>query len=189
MIETITTALGVGTFWFWAILTFASVLIIACTENDHYPIPTIVSFILVTIYWKDIIAVQWQTIATIIGVFVLGGILWSAFKWFRYVQKSVNHYTKKYGNSLTPCQMAALELEISLYENKSRITGWMAFWPWSLFWTITGDFFNMVYDAMVGVYQGIANRSMKKFTLKSEEAVMAGRNSTIPNELFRRSNS
>ena len=169
MIETITAALAVGTFWFWSILALASVLIIACTENEHYPTPTIIAILLGVVYWKDIVAAPWQTIAIVVGVFALGGVIWSAFKWFRYVQKVVNRYTEENGKVLTESQMGRLEMEISPYRNKARITGWIAFWPWSLFWTITGDFFNMLYDSMVGVYQSISNRGMKKFTVKPPE--------------------
>lgn len=48
----------------------------------------------------------------------------------------------------------------------SNITGWIAFWPWDMFWTLTGDFFNMIYDALASVYQNISNRALGKFTVK-----------------------
>ncbi len=169
MIETIMTALTVGTFWFWTILTLASMVIIACIENEHYKTPSIVAIILGVLYWKDIAIAPWQTIAIIAGVFAIGGVIWSAFKWYRHVQKTVDKYKENCGVVLSEHRMMTLKSEVSVSQNKARITGWIAFWPWSLFWTLTGDFFNMLYDSMVGVYQGITNRGISKFTVKKED--------------------
>ncbi len=169
MIETIVAALAIGTFWFWLIFTLASIIIIACIENENYKTPSVIAIILGVVYWKTIIAASWQTIAIVIGAFALGGVIWSAFKWFRHVQKKVREFTETYGKTLTEHQMDRLRGEVSVSKNKALITGWIAFWPWSLFWTLTGDFFNMLYDAMVGVYQSISNRGINKFSMKEEE--------------------
>lgn len=169
MIESLLAALAIGTVWFWVIAVIASVLIIACVEHEHYPTPSIVAILLAIIYWKPITAAPWQTIGIVVGGFVLAGILWSVFNWFRFVQKKTNYYREKYGDTLTAEQMSDLKESIKVSSHKAQITGWIAFWPWSLFWTLTGDFFNMIYDAMVNVYQNIANRALGKFTVKPKE--------------------
>jgi hypothetical protein len=50
-------------------------------------------------------------------------------------------------------------------ENKSRITGWMTWWPWSGLWTLINDpirrFFNWAYDQLGGVLQAISDRAFK----------------------------
>lgn len=169
MIETITAALAVGTFWFWLLLALASIIIIACTESEHYHTPSIVAIILGIIYWKDILIIPWPVIAIGIGIFAIGGVIWSAFKWLRYVAQIVSNYKREHGDMLSEQQMALLKFAVSVSQNKARITGWIAFWPWSAFWTVTGDFFNMLYDSMFRIYENISNRGIKKFTVKIED--------------------
>lgn len=165
MIESLLAALAVGTIWFWLILAIASIIIIACVENEHYPTPSIVAIILGAIYWKSIVALPWSVIALAIGIFAVAGAIWSTFQWFRRVNKKAASYREKYGDTLSESQMESLKREISASENKALITGWIAFWPWDLFWTLTGDFFNMIYDALAGIYQGISNRAVGKFSV------------------------
>ena len=144
MIETILTVFEFGTIWFWLLAAIASIIIISCVENEHYPTPSIVAILLGVVYWKQIVHAPWQIIALVIGVFALCGLLWSTFKWFRYVNKQVRHYNDTYGATLTESQMRDLKSEISVSNHKAMITGWIAFWPWSLLWSLTGDFFNML---------------------------------------------
>lgn len=164
MIETITAALAVGTFWFWALILIVSAIIIGCVENEHYPLPTISLLVFGGLYWKYIVAAPWQTLAIIIGVFAICGIAWSVFKWNQRVNRIVSKYKETYGTSLNQSNMVRLKTEISVANNKAVLTGWIAFWPWSLLWSLTGDFFNMLYDAMSNVYQSITNRGLSKFT-------------------------
>lgn len=164
MIETITAALAVGTFWFWALILIVSAIIIGCVENEHYPLPTISLLVFGGLYWKYIVAAPWQALAIIIGVFAVCGIAWSVFKWNQRVNRIVSKYKETYGTSLNQSNMARLKTEISVANNKAVLTGWIAFWPWSLLWSLTGDFFNTLYDAMSNVYQSITNRGLSKFT-------------------------
>jgi hypothetical protein len=163
MIESLLAALAVGTIWFWLLVIVASVIIIACVENEHYPTPSIVAILLAVIYWKAIVSVPWAHIAIVVGIFALLGALWSTFQWFRRVQKKAAKYREQYGDSLTESQIASLKEEVSASRHKALITGWIAFWPWDMFWTFTGDFFNMIYEALSNVYQGISNRAVGQF--------------------------
>lgn len=165
MIESILAALAVGTIWFWIIAVIASVIIIACVENEHYPTPSIVAIILGIIYWKAIVALPWSVIGIAVGVFAIAGAAWSTFQWFRRVNKKAAYYRQKYGDTLSESQLYDLKRVVSASEHKALITGWIAFWPWDLFWTLTGDFFNMIYDALANVYQSISNRAVGKFTV------------------------
>lgn len=169
MIETIVTALAFGTFWFWFLVVIASTIIIACVENEHYPTPSIVAIILGLIYWKPLLALPWQTIAIGIAAFALLGVLWSAFKWFRFVNRKTAEVREEHGNSITQENLNDLKREVSLSRHKAMITGWIAFWPWSVAWSLTGDFFNMLYDAMVNVYQKISDRALGKFQVVEPE--------------------
>lgn len=170
MIESLLAALAFGTVWFWLILVLASVIIIACVEHEHYPTPSVVAILLGAIYWKSIVALPWAVIGIAIGVFAIAGAVWSTFQWFRRVNTKARYYHEKYGDTLSDTQMEQLKCEVSASEHKALITGWIAFWPWDCFWTITGDFFNMIYDALAGVYQNISNRAVGKFTVAQSKS-------------------
>lgn len=165
MIETLLSAFAFGTFWFWLLAFVASVIIISCVENEHYPTPSIVAILLGVIYWKAIVAAPWHLIFLVAGIFVLCGLGWSVFKWFRHVSKTVASYRHRYGMTLDESQMRDLRSECSAYNHKAMITGWIAFWPWSLLWSLTGDFFNMLYDAMTNIYQKISDHGISKFAI------------------------
>lgn len=169
MIESILAVFAFGTFWFWVLALIASVIIIACVENEHYPTPSILAILLGIIYWKNIVAAPWQFIALVVGAYAVAGAGWSTFQWFRRVQKQATKYHDKYGETLTESQLRDLKEEVSASGHKALITGWIAFWPWDMFWTLTGDFFNMIYDALAGVYQHISNRAVGRFTVAKEE--------------------
>ena len=165
MIETLLTALAFGTIWFWVIAFVASVIIIASVENQHYPTPSIVAILLGIVYWKPIMAAPWQIIGIVAGGFVLMGLLWSVFNWHRFCSRKASYYRGQYGDTLSTDIMGRLKGELSVSHHKAMLTGWIAFWPWSLFWSLTGDFFNMLYEAMTNVYQTVANRATGKFTV------------------------
>jgi hypothetical protein len=165
MIETILTSLAVGTIWFYLIIAIASVIFIACIEHDHYGTPTVLSILLAILYWKAFVTLSLPTIAIIVGGYALAGIIWSVYRWYRHVQQVAFTYREKYGLTLTPSQKSGLKSEIRVSDHKSRITAWIAYWPWSLLWNITGDFFSMLYDAMVNAYQHIADHALNKFTV------------------------
>jgi hypothetical protein len=170
MIETLLATLAVGTIWFWLILVLASVIIIACVEHEHYPTPSVVAILLGAIYWKALVAAPWQVIALVVGVFALAGALWSAFQWFRRVNTKARYYREKYGSVLSESAMSQLKEETLASRHKALITGWIAFWPWDCFWTLTGDFFYMIYDAMANVYQKISDVAIGKFTVAPPKA-------------------
>ena len=183
MIETLLTSLAVGTFWFWSIIIVASIIIIACVENEHYPTPSVVALILAAIYWKSIAALPWSVIAIIVGGYALVGAIWSTFQWFRRVNKKATYFRQKYGDTLEVSLLDTLKQQVSATAHKALITGWIAFWPWDMFWTFTGDFFNMIYDSLANVYQGISNRATGKFQVKTppkkEVVTDANRNSGL----------
>lgn len=168
MIESLLAALAVGTIWFWIICVISSIIFIACIEHDHYSTPTVLAIILGIIYWKAIAAFGLPAIALTIAIYAVVGMLWFLFRWFRHVNKEVVKYHEKYGKELTQSQTSDLKNDVSVSQNKSRIMGWIAYWPWSLTWSLTGDFFNMCYDAMSGWYQKIAEHGMSKFSVKDE---------------------
>jgi len=172
MIETLLTALAFGTFWFWLLVGIVSIIFIASIEHDHYATPTITAILLGALFWTPLhdLNLSWHTVATVFAGYVLAGVLWSLFKWYRYVQTQAIYYYEKYGATISPTQRLALQEAISVSRNKARLTGWIAWWPWSLIWCVTGDFWNFLYDTMVHAYQKISDHAMGRFTVKEEKS-------------------
>jgi len=167
MIESILTAFAFGTIWFWVLTFLVSIIFIASIDNDHYATPTSTAIVVGLLFWKPIMALSWQAIAISFAVYVLAGILWSLFKWYRFVQKKAAYYHEKCGTTLTSTQLTSFKDSVSVLGNKARLTGWIAWWPWSLIWSVTGDFWNFLYDTMVNAYRKIADREINKFTVET----------------------
>jgi hypothetical protein len=165
MIETIIAAFAFGTIWFWLLALIASIVFIASIENDVYAPPIITAIFVGALCWKSIAALSWQTIIIFIIAYAIAGILWSLFKWYRYVNKIAASYKNPiYNNSYE-----TLKSRISVSDNKSRLIGWIALWPWSLVWSVTGDFFNMLYETMISTYQKITDKALGRFDIKNNK--------------------
>jgi hypothetical protein len=50
-------------------------------------------------------------------------------------------------------------------DNKSRIMGWMTYWPWSALWTLINDpirrFYRWAYTQLRGLLQGMSDKAFK----------------------------
>lgn len=171
MITSILEFFALGTIGFWMLCSLVSVIFIACLENDNQWLPTMVSVALVAIYWKGFVALgmTWQGVAIGVLVYAVAGMLWSVYRWFRYVKEQAASYRQRYGVSLTDSQRRELKSEISVSDNKSRITGWITYWPWSLLWNIAGDFVKTIYEQLQGVYQRITDKALGGFTVQEEK--------------------
>ena len=165
MITSILEFFALGTFGFWILCTLASVVFVACLENDNRWFPTVLTVALVGLYWKSLVllAIGWKAIALGALVYVLAGVVWSLFRWFRYVKSTADEYRATNGSNLKDYQLRELKGSLSATRNKGRITGWIAYWPWSLVWNITGDTFKMIYENLQGVYQKISDRAIGSF--------------------------
>jgi hypothetical protein len=165
MITSILEFFALGTLGFWILCSLISVIFIIALENENHWFPTCLTLAFAGIYWKALagLALSWHAISLGILVYAVIGIVWSMFRWFRYVKSTADTYRKEHGDNLRASERSSLQREISATLNKSRITGWIAYWPWSMLWNLTGDFFKMIYEALQGVYQKISDRAMGKF--------------------------
>lgn len=150
MITTVLEFFALGTLGFWILSAILSAVFIACIENDSKWFPTVVLLGLGIAYWKQLaaLALGWQAILIGVIAYVLIGVAWSFFRWYRYVQKAVKEDSK----------LKAGDYAIAPSHNSSRIIGWIAYWPWSLIWNITGDFFTTLYERLSNVYQSISDK-------------------------------
>lgn len=90
MITTVLEFFALGTLGFWILSAVLSAVFIACIENDSKWFPTVVLLGLGIAYWKQLaaLALGWQAILIGVIAYVLIGVAWSFFRWYRYVQKS-----------------------------------------------------------------------------------------------------
>lgn len=171
MITSILEFFALGTFGFWLLCSILSVVFIACLENENQWFPTVVVLALGAIYWNPLAAIglTWQSIGLGVLIYAAAGVLWSIYRWFRFVKSKADEFRRKYGSSLTDSQRRDLKSEISVSSNKSLITGWIAYWPWSLVWNITGDFFKTIYENLQGIYQKITDKALGGFAVEKEQ--------------------
>lgn len=169
MIESIVTLFAVGTIGFWALVFIASIVFIVSVENDHYWFPSILTLGLVGIYWKPLVdAFDWRAFLIGLGIYAIAGMAWSAWRWFKHIKTKIEEYTELRDNLTQKDleQWIGQSYSLTLSHNKSRIMGWIAWWPWSLFWNLTQDFFTTIYDAMKGIYEKIAAAVIAKAMAK-----------------------
>lgn len=164
MIETIISAFAFGTIWFWLLVTITSIVVIASIENEHYFTPSALVLLLGIMSWKSFTNMSWQAIATTIVGYLIIGIVWSLYKWHRHVTSVIAYNIKDSGSWQKATERYAVKHTIEPAHNKGKLIGWIAWWPWSLFWNLSGDFFNIVYDGMVNAYQKITDNALKKLT-------------------------
>lgn len=172
MITSLLEFFALGTVGFWILCSLISIIFIATIENEHYTFPTIVALLFGILYWKAFAALHWDWHGIALGVFIyaVAGVVWSIFRWMRFVKGTVEDYTKRYGEELSESSHSSLKCDISPTHNKSLIVGWIAYWPWSLVWNITGDFFKMIYETMQGFYSGISKKALAGVKIKQPEA-------------------
>jgi hypothetical protein len=165
MITAILEFFALGTIGFWILCSLLSIVFIACIENETHWFPTCALIALGAIYWKPLVALglAWQGLAIGALVYVVAGMIWSIYRWYRFVKETADKYRQQYGNTLTDSNRSSLKSDISVSSNKALITGWIAYWPWSLVWNITGDFFKTAYEKLQKVYQGITDKALSGF--------------------------
>ena len=173
MIESIVAFFAFGTLGFWLLLTFASIVFISCIENDTYVFPNIVLVILGITYWKPLWLLGWKPIIIGILCYTIVGVIWSVYRWYKYVKYLVKEYKDKFvtggDTMISDIAFSSLERDVDIAQNKSRIITWIIYWPWSFIWNVTGDFFTFIYDSMKGIYQKISNKALSEFKIEERK--------------------
>lgn len=165
---------AVGELGFWLLLLALSVIYTIATERDTHVFAVIATILGVALLWQPIreVFTHWQLAVVFILGYGLAGGGWSVFRWFKYCRKYIeNHpyradragdYSDGEKVTLTPAQYYAKQLTPG--EHKSRLIGWIVYWPWSLIWNICGDFFTGIYDMLANIYTRVSQAVIKKAT-------------------------
>jgi hypothetical protein len=170
--ESILLFFAFGTWGFWLLALALSVVYTIATERDIHALAIVGTLIAAGLGWKSLVAlgaIAWPFLLIGIGAYLLIGGVWSVFRWFKYCRdfvtknpyQGVNDYSEGgNGRKLTAQEYFSKKLRPS--EHKSRLIGWIAYWPWSLIWNIVGDTLTAIYDALANVYQKTADAVIKK---------------------------
>jgi hypothetical protein len=146
-----------GTFGFWLLMVGASIIFTAGVASKRYIMPLLLTIALSVLYHSVFKLEDWR--AWLVGAiaYVLLGIGWSLLKWNNFVKKEV----KKFKESTTKHRDTDyFKRTMTVSDHAAEIISWIGWWPWSLFWTLTGDFFTMVYENMKSAYDKILNRHL-----------------------------
>jgi hypothetical protein len=159
--------------WLWLgalfLLCIADVIL---TESECFGWGTFILLAgIVTIAWVggDVNVFKWTwfnltDVLKFTAVYVLIGVLWSVVKWYFYLVKIRKELKANLASGVRRVGDTRPRRSFAK-NNKARITGWMAHWPFSIVGTIVGDFllelWNTIYEWLSGVYERIETRVFK----------------------------
>jgi len=169
---TVAAILVVGSLGFWLLLAIASIGILVSLEYDHegeaFMSLLVMLAALQLFSGVDIIGFfrsDLRVLALLAMLYFVVGTLWSFFKWFLFVKDQRKAYDEdlaewdKTGDKRSKPKPNVPQAK----ENKSRITAWMSFWPWSCFWFLINDpirrAFRAIFDYLQTRYQMIADKA------------------------------
>ena len=174
----------VGTLWFWLFMAVMFAVLVALTGSEK-PGWALTAILLGAALVHHPVTV----ILLVIGYFI-GGVLNARYKWGKVVfrkRQELNEEIERFlkargveGTTIPP------ELETEwfnhigihryhsdgilcykprLRDHKSQIITWIAYWPWSVFWTLLNDplrwAFEEIYAMITGWFQSVADDAFK----------------------------
>ena len=167
MIDTILGLIAFGSLGFWLLALVVSAVIIGCTEKQYYWVPSFLTLGMIALYWKTFAAIlDLRALIVLVVGYLAIGTVWSIFRWFRFTRSVANIYMQKHGAELSIDSMAELKQDVNVNRHKARISGWIAYWPWSLFWNIAGDVISTLFESVQNIYANLSNRQLNKFSVK-----------------------
>jgi hypothetical protein len=189
MIEAIL-ALGL---WYWLTIVTFSIIVIICLEKEsfgHIVLITIAGIVAWMIWGSGGEAFTHYKNNPLDALYHFGGYfavgaVYSILKWFSFVRRKKEKYlnekdhfwrlyddkteTEKkvlWAKEKSRGQTSGYEIlmrDLSPKENADRLSFWILYWPWSLFWTIIDDpirrLVKYIRDQLNAVYVSITKRT------------------------------
>lgn len=162
-----------GEIGFFIGLLVLSIIYTIATEKDVHGFAILATILGVGLFWKSIVLlgnISWPFLLVIFsGYFIIGG-LWSAFRWWKFCQNYITDHPYNlpetdYDNKGNRVILTAKEYfseKLKPSKHKSRLIGWIVYWPWSLIWNIAGDTLTAIYEGLTNVYQKISDTVINK---------------------------
>lgn len=140
---------------------------------------------------------HWRDVLLGFGVYLLAGIPWAVFKWWRYAVEARNRLVewlpshpipvrgkpaspltdperpvdeqeteyaygerlRRYGQHVPhPTQFRMVDQKFYLTTDKSRITTWLALWPFSMLGSFLNDFLLSLWENIYEMFSGVFRR-------------------------------
>lgn len=143
---------------FWLYILLLNVIYCIVTEIDDFYGIAFVTTVLGFVMYKNMfysILLNWQLLVICCILYLIIGIIWSFWRWYKYCKNYLN--TIKYENYID---------RLNVSNNRSRIIGWVIFWPWSFIWNIIGDIFNWIFKYFRSIYTNISNKLIANKTIE-----------------------
>jgi hypothetical protein len=168
------------------IFLVVSVIIVAATENDanRYATGSFVVGAGLIVWLTKSNPLPWLAanslwiVLGILGYFV-AGILWGFFKWYLFnlsVRDKIEDGRLVVADKADSIRHRSnlIILPISPREHKTRIVGWMTYWPWSTVWFVLNDpvrrAWNAIYNRLVAKLEAVSNHVFKGLAEKNGKA-------------------
>ena len=171
-------------FWIVAAIGFLTIMVSVDYEAFGFTTLAFVITVALLLWLGHAHPIDWalahrnEIILAVVAYFVVG-IVWGIVKWFfhlmsirdKLVEYRRNNNIKSEGLSVE--QISDFKSLNRLYEDippkafksKHRILFWMAYWPFSMPWTLVNEpvkrFFSFVYRRLAGMLQGMSDRLFK----------------------------
>ena len=181
----------VGSLWFWLLVAAEAALLLGLIERGKGLLATLSLAITLVLlqFWGDAnpLGLAEHPLLLLFGVigYFAAGTVWSVARWWLYVREQRQRYDEAradfcHANDLDdkiPDEMQLgwlqflesrkkkIEIRPRARAHKGRILMWMAYWPWSLFWTVLNDpvrkAFLFIYHHIHDYLQEISDQAFK----------------------------
>lgn len=115
--------------------------------------------------------ISWSALLVGGTIYLVVGLIWSFYKWFRLYKTKMNQYNHQKSLQNNP----TLDRYIpKLEENKSSITTWVLFWPFSVMRYVLSDvifkFTTFITECFESVYNKIGNYVLNQHKIEKDES-------------------
>ena len=101
--------------------------------------------------------VAFKDLLVIVPGYIIVGVLWSFWRYKRFVDKSVEREKDKHG-AIDPSTLATLKAHLSPNRQLGSIVSWIIIWPISLVENLLGDIIKGVELLVTNVFKSIYRR-------------------------------
>lgn len=180
--------------WFWLLMLVGIVGLIWTTETESPFLAAVIfgvsavaaHFLFGVSLFAAIVANPLVAIGAVLG-YLLAGVLWAFPKWYFFVRNKRNAYLDQLRTFLRGLGYEGWDTATTIpdehrrewfkyhgrrrgslvplaRDNKSRILHWMAWWPFSMIWTLINDpirhLYRWTWETLRGVFDSIAKAAM-----------------------------
>lgn len=153
------------TLGFYILLVIFCLIEAALVEHEHEGFATLlmIAFLVGLEKLSHVPVVQtikqhWLTAIGLIACYLLIGVGWSLVRWYMFCYKQKTELLDPH-NEWNKKNLSSRPLP---REHKSRIMGWMSYWPFSMVWTffddVIAEFFNWAFEQCENRFDKISEK-------------------------------